>query len=108
MPIFAGMVASIASWFVAWFGAKLSYQLALAAACVSVYLAAVAALKVAGLALLSGISAYGYPTLAAGIAYALPGNLAACMTALFIADSLVASYNLWLQAYRIGMSAGSH
>lgn len=95
MPLLAGVIAAFFGFIAEMLAKKLTVGLASAAAFVATALAAWIAVKAAIAAVAAGISATLPSQYVLAVSYFLPTNLSTCLTAILLADTIVAAYDFW-------------
>src|SRR5438105_15961876 len=95
MPLLAGAVVAFFAFVAEILAKRLTVGLAAAAAFLATALAAWIAVKAAIAAVASGIAATLPSQYVLAISYFLPTNLAACLTAMLLADTIVTAYDFW-------------
>ncbi len=95
MPLIAGLFANFFGFVAAILAKRLSIGLAAAGAFIATSAAAFALVKTAIAAVVTGLTAITPPAVALGAGYFMPSNLAACVTAILLADTIVVAYDYW-------------
>ena len=105
MPILAGLLSSFFYQVFGVFAARLSFNVAFAAAIVAVMTASFLVMKVALAAIWATLPSTVPIAVSQGLALVAPGNLATCITAIILTDVIASSWDFWkLQAGLVAMS----
>lgn len=95
MPLLGGVIAAFFAFVAEHLAKRLTVGLAAAAAFLATAVAAWVAVKAAILAVAATISATLPSQYVLAMSYFLPTNLATCLTAMLLADTIVTAYDFW-------------
>jgi len=97
MPLLAGLVSGFFGMVATMLAARVSIGLAAAGAFLVTAAAGFAAVKVAIYACAAALSAVAAPSIVDTLSYVVPSNLASCITAMILADTIFYTWDYWRQ-----------
>jgi hypothetical protein len=97
MPVIAGLVSGFFELVASYMVARVSLGVACAGAFLATAGAAFVAVKAAFYAVSAGLSVVAPPAAVAAVGHFLPSNLAACITAIILVDTIRVTYDYWKQ-----------